>query len=142
MDDLAVGQFIKFNSIGVLLRIRIVDPINTIFCHEDGIRFDFSCTKGCCGVCREVWGPDSRTEDDDTIFFQMTKGPSTDVGFCHILHWNSGLYSRIHTILLQTVCHNKSIHDRTQHTSVVCLDTIHAGCSGWLSPPEIATTDN
>ena len=51
VNNITVGQFFKLNGCLVFLRIGIVNTVDTIFSHKDGICFDFSCTKSRCCIC-------------------------------------------------------------------------------------------
>ena len=72
----------------------------------------------------------------------MPERSSTNVGFRHLLHPDRRHDPSGDTLALKQILHGKSVDDRSQHTHVVRLNTIHSLLAGQSSAHDISTADH
>ncbi len=72
----------------------------------------------------------------------MTNRTAAHEGFADGIHLDGRLHARIDPQLFERILHGKRIHDRRQHTHIVCAGTFHADGGFGQSAEDIASAND
>ncbi len=143
LADLLVGKLSVEYGMGVFLGIVAVDALDAGRLHQD-VSPQFQSFLGGGRVGRDKRGARATGQDNDSPFFQMPSGPTTNKRLGHAIHLDRRHQPRFAAERFERILQCQPIDDRGEHAHVVGCCFLDAAVSGGeLSAAEdVAATDH
>ncbi len=111
-EEIHVGQALQANRIRRLAWVPVVDAVNPVLRHEQGVCVYLERPQSRPGICREERVARPRGEDDHPALLEVADRPAADVGLGYLLHLDGRLHAGGDAAPLERRLQSQGVDDR------------------------------